>query len=82
VRRLYDVGVAGIHRLLRNQHVLHESQVAICVAGMDGALPGVVVRINLLNCNDIVLVFNITLILSNQGGLTTIPVIAVPTSIG
>jgi NCAIR mutase (PurE)-related protein len=28
------------------------------------------------------LVFNITLILSNQGGLTTIPVIAVPTSIG
>ncbi len=43
VKRLFDVGVAGIHRLLRNQHVLHESQVAICVAGMDGALPGVVV---------------------------------------
>ncbi|KAF1334938.1 hypothetical protein FI667_g1565, partial [Globisporangium splendens] len=43
VKRLYDVGVAGIHRLLRNQHVLHESDVAICVAGMDGALPGVVV---------------------------------------
>lgn len=44
VTRLYDVGVAGIHRLLRNQHVLRESNVAICVAGMDGALPGVVVR--------------------------------------
>ncbi|RLN97544.1 hypothetical protein BBJ28_00006676, partial [Nothophytophthora sp. Chile5] len=44
VTRLYDVGVAGIHRLLRNQHVLQASDVAICVAGMDGALPGVVVR--------------------------------------
>ncbi|GLD93682.1 hypothetical protein PINS_up002287 [Pythium insidiosum] len=43
VTRLYDVGVAGIHRLLQNQHVLHESDVAICVAGMDGAMPGVVV---------------------------------------
>lgn len=42
VTRLYDVGVAGIHRLLRNQHILHASDVAICVAGMDGALPGVV----------------------------------------
>ncbi|KAE8911992.1 hypothetical protein PF005_g2682 [Phytophthora fragariae] len=42
VTRLYDVGVAGIHRLLRNQHVLRASDVAICVAGMDGALPGVV----------------------------------------
>uniref|UniRef100_H3G4X3 phosphoribosylaminoimidazole carboxylase n=1 Tax=Phytophthora ramorum TaxID=164328 RepID=H3G4X3_PHYRM len=42
VTRLYDVGVAGIHRLLRNQHVLRAADVAICVAGMDGALPGVV----------------------------------------
>ncbi|KAI9915721.1 hypothetical protein PsorP6_008223 [Peronosclerospora sorghi] len=42
VTRLYDVGVAGIHRLLRNQHILRASDVAICVAGMDGALPGVV----------------------------------------
>ncbi|CAI5703221.1 unnamed protein product [Peronospora effusa] len=58
VTRVYDVGVAGIHRLLRNQHILRASDVAICVAGMDGALPGVV------------------------GGLTSAPVIAVPTSVG
>ena len=43
VTRVYDVGVAGIHRLLHNQHILRASDVAICVAGMDGALPGVVV---------------------------------------
>lgn len=48
VTQLYDVGVAGIHRLLRNQHVLRASDVAICVAGMDGALPGVVVRMALV----------------------------------
>ncbi|CAI5742229.1 unnamed protein product [Peronospora destructor] len=58
VTRVYDVGVAAIHRLLRNQHILRASDVAICVAGMDGALPGVV------------------------GGLTSSPVIAVPTSVG
>jgi NCAIR mutase (PurE)-related protein len=56
--RLYDVGVAGIHRLLQQRRVLDGAAVAIVVAGMDGALPSVV------------------------GGLVSIPVIAVPTSVG
>ena len=42
--RLYDVGVAGIHRLLSNVDVIRNADVVICVAGMDGALPSVVVR--------------------------------------
>jgi NCAIR mutase (PurE)-related protein len=42
VERLYDVGVAGIHRLLSNQHRLDEAQVIIAVAGMEGALASVV----------------------------------------
>jgi pyridinium-3,5-biscarboxylic acid mononucleotide synthase len=42
VRRLWDVGVAGIHRLLDNRHVLAEASVLIVVAGMEGALPSVV----------------------------------------
>jgi len=42
VKRLWDVGVAGIHRLLSNRHVLTEAQVLIVVAGMEGALPSVV----------------------------------------
>ncbi|OAB57791.1 1-(5-phosphoribosyl)-5-amino-4-imidazole-carboxylate carboxylase [Phormidium willei BDU 130791] len=42
VFRLWDVGVAGIHRLLRNQHLLKQAQVLIVVAGMEGALPSVV----------------------------------------
>ncbi|HEY3364352.1 MAG TPA: nickel pincer cofactor biosynthesis protein LarB [Symbiobacteriaceae bacterium] len=58
VRRLYDVGVAGLHRLLSQLDNLREADVAVVVAGMDGALPSVV------------------------GGLVSIPVIAVPTSIG
>jgi NCAIR mutase (PurE)-related protein len=55
---LYDVGVAGIHRLLENRSVLANARVIICVAGMEGALPSVV------------------------GGLVSVPVIAVPTSVG
>lgn len=39
---LYDVGVAGIHRLLENRGVLDGARVIICVAGMEGALPSVV----------------------------------------
>jgi NCAIR mutase (PurE)-related protein len=39
---LYDVGVAGIHRLLRHRELLTEARVIICVAGMEGALPSVV----------------------------------------
>lgn len=42
VKRLWDVGVAGIHRLLSNRHVLAEADVLIVVAGMEGALPSVV----------------------------------------
>ncbi len=58
VSRLYDVGVAGIHRLLSNSEVLKQARCAIVCAGMEGALPSVV------------------------GGLTSCPVIGVPTSIG
>jgi pyridinium-3,5-biscarboxylic acid mononucleotide synthase len=56
--RVYDVGVAGIHRLLARRAMLEQMSVAIVVAGMEGALPSVV------------------------GGLVSIPVIAVPTSVG
>ncbi|MEM9904077.1 MAG: nickel pincer cofactor biosynthesis protein LarB [Cyanobacteria bacterium P01_D01_bin.44] len=42
VSRLWDVGVAGIHRLLNNRQVIHQSEVLIVVAGMEGALPSVV----------------------------------------
>lgn len=58
VGRLYDVGVAGLHRLLTERHRLHTARVIIVVAGMEGALPSVV------------------------SGLVSVPVIAVPTSIG
>ncbi|NJN72131.1 MAG: nickel pincer cofactor biosynthesis protein LarB [Limnothrix sp. RL_2_0] len=42
VKRLWDVGVAGIHRLLSNRHVIDEADVLIVAAGMEGALPSVV----------------------------------------
>lgn len=42
VQRLWDVGVAGIHRLLNNRHVITSASVLIVVAGMEGALPSVV----------------------------------------
>lgn len=42
VRELYDVGVAGIHRLLGQSRHLREARVIIVVAGMEGALPSVV----------------------------------------
>jgi NCAIR mutase (PurE)-related protein len=42
IDRLYDVGVAGIHRLLGERQRLEEARVVIVVAGMEGALPGVV----------------------------------------
>ncbi len=58
VDTLYDVGVAGIHRLLSNMERLNGSRVVICCAGMEGALPSAV------------------------GGLVSVPVIAVPTSVG
>ncbi|MBL8600507.1 MAG: nickel pincer cofactor biosynthesis protein LarB [Myxococcales bacterium] len=58
IERVYDVGVAGIHRLLARREVFDRSSVAIVVAGMEGALPSAV------------------------GGMVSIPVIAVPTSVG
>lgn len=58
VERLFDVGVAGIHRVLSRRELLQAARVIVCVAGMEGALPSVV------------------------GGLVSVPVIAVPTSIG
>jgi pyridinium-3,5-biscarboxylic acid mononucleotide synthase len=42
VEPLYDVGVAGIHRLLANRSTLARARVAIVCAGMEGALPSVV----------------------------------------
>lgn len=42
VIRLYDVGVAGIHRLLSKQEELHKANCVVAVAGMEGALGGVV----------------------------------------
>ncbi len=58
VEKVYDVGVAGIHRLFDIKEKIFSANVIIVVAGMDGALPSIV------------------------GGLTSKPVIAVPTSVG
>lgn len=58
VETLFDVGVAGIHRLFSARDQLLAAKVVIVIAGMEGALPSVV------------------------GGLVSVPVIAVPTSIG
>jgi len=58
VERIFDVGVAGIHRLLGEGARLRQAKVIVVVAGMEGALPSVV------------------------GGLVSVPVIAVPTSVG
>ncbi len=58
VERLYDVGVAGMHRLTSNLKQFDAADAIIVLAGMEGALPSVV------------------------AGLTSRPVIAVPTSVG
>ena len=58
VCRLYDVGVAGLHRILGEQARLASARVIIVVAGMEGALPSVI------------------------AGLVSVPVVAVPTSVG
>ena len=42
VQHLYDVGVAGVHRLLANRERLAQARVLIVCAGMEGALPSVV----------------------------------------
>jgi pyridinium-3,5-biscarboxylic acid mononucleotide synthase len=58
VTPLYDVGVAGLHRLLSRLEILNQANAIVAVAGMEGALPSVV------------------------AGLVSVPVIAVPTSVG
>jgi hypothetical protein len=42
VSRIYDVGVAGLHRLLKRRSEIQDAHVAIAVAGMEGALASVV----------------------------------------
>ena len=42
VASVYDVGVAGLHRLLKHREQIAAARVIICVAGMEGALPSVV----------------------------------------
>jgi len=42
VRRIYDVGIAGLHRLLAHRRTLTRANVVIAIAGMEGALPSVV----------------------------------------
>jgi NCAIR mutase (PurE)-related protein len=58
VDAVYDIGVAGIHRLMGNAERLRSARVVVVCAGMEGALPSVV------------------------GGMVSVPVIAVPTSVG
>jgi NCAIR mutase (PurE)-related protein len=42
VETVYDVGVAGLHRLLEHREKISAARVIVCVAGMEGALPSVV----------------------------------------
>ena len=42
VDRIYDVGVAGIHRLLNNTERIRQANCVIAIAGMEGALPGII----------------------------------------
>jgi hypothetical protein len=58
VDRIFDVGVAGLHRLYARLDRIRSCDALVVVAGMEGALPTVV------------------------GGLTGLPIVAVPTSIG
>lgn len=58
ILRIYDIGVAGLHRLFGEYEKIKQCRVIITVAGMEGALPSVI------------------------AGITNIPIIAVPTSVG
>jgi pyridinium-3,5-biscarboxylic acid mononucleotide synthase len=58
ILRIYDIGVAGLHRLFGEYEKIRKCRVIITVAGMEGALPSVI------------------------AGITHLPIIAVPTSIG
>jgi pyridinium-3,5-biscarboxylic acid mononucleotide synthase len=41
-KRLYDIGIAGLHRVISRLHILKKARVIIAVAGMEGALPSVI----------------------------------------
>jgi NCAIR mutase (PurE)-related protein len=45
VRRIFDVGIAGVHRLLEHRDAILNSRVIVAVAGMEGALPSIVAGI-------------------------------------
>lgn len=58
VDRIYDIGIAGIHRVLHFKDQIKKAKAIVCIAGMEGALPSII------------------------AGLVSVPVIAVPTSVG
>lgn len=58
VEKIYDIGVAGLHRVFGEYEKIKHARVIIIAAGMEGALPSVI------------------------AGITNIPIIAVPTSVG
>ncbi|MBE9528655.1 MAG: nickel pincer cofactor biosynthesis protein LarB [Proteobacteria bacterium] len=68
VERLFDVGVAGLHRLLSKHKSLTEANVLVVVAGMEGALPSVVAG---LVARPVVAVPTSVGYGANLGGLTT-----------
>lgn len=68
-KAIYDVGVAGLHRLLKHREKLREARVIICVAGMEGALPSVVAG---LVAAPVIAVPTSTGYGSNFGGLTAL----------
>jgi NCAIR mutase (PurE)-related protein len=69
VKRLYDVGVSGIHRLLHRKEELWDAHVLIVVAGMEGALPSVVAG---LVARPVIAVPTSVGYGANLGGLTTL----------
>ena len=58
MKRFYDVGIAGIHRLFACLDEIRTANAVVAIAGMEGALGGVL------------------------AGLVSVPVVAVPTSVG
>lgn len=68
VTRLYDAGVAGIHRLMDNIDMLREANCIIAIAGMEGALPSVVAG---LVSKPVIAVPTSNGYGANLGGLTT-----------
>lgn len=69
VQKMYDVGVAGIHRLLHRKKDLFAANVLIVVAGMEGALPSVVAG---LVARPVIAVPTSVGYGANLGGLTTL----------